>query len=105
MVFSISAMMLDACILSQLEKGASYGYALTLALQNAVECSESTLYPVLRRLEKAGALYSYNKEANGRNRKFYELTADGKAQLSLLRSEWKNFKVVVDGLIGKGGEA
>ncbi len=104
MIFTISSAMLDACILSILEKDASYGYALNLEIQNIIECSESTLYPVLRRLEKAGALKSFNKEFNGRNRKFYEITDEGKDLLSQLRCEWKSFKNIVDNLIIKGGK-
>ena len=66
-----------------------------------MECSESTLYPVLRRLEKDGLLASYNREANGRNRKFYKLTEEGRLQLADMRREWERYKTLVDDLIGK----
>ena len=99
MYFTINANMLNACILAQLEDGASYGYALTQALQDTVECSESTLYPALRRLEKEGLLMSYNKEFNGRNRKFYELTKDGRIQLDMMRSEWTTYCKTVERLL------
>ena len=51
MKFQITATLLEACVLSLLDDGPAYGYIITQRLQDKVECSESTLYPVLRRLE------------------------------------------------------
>lgn len=99
MLFTINSNLLNACILAQLEEGASYGYALTQALQSRVDCSESTLYPVLRRLEKEGLLVSYNKEFNGRNRKFYEITREGREQLKTMREEWSSYSRTVEELL------
>ena len=101
MKFQITATLLEACVLSLLDDGPAYGYIITQRLQDKVECSESTLYPVLRRLKKDGLLASYNREANGRNRKFYKLTEEGRLQLADMRREWERYKALVDDLIGK----
>ena len=54
MVFQIGSALLDACVLSALEEEPLYGYALTQKVKSVVDISESTLYPVLRRLTKDG---------------------------------------------------
>ena len=58
-----------------------YGYQIIKDLSGSVALSESTLYPILRRLEQGGALSSYSVEHNGRLRKFYHLTPQGRRQL------------------------
>ena len=68
MVFQIGSALLDACVLSALEEEPLYGYALTQKVKSVVDISESTLYPVLRRLTKDGLLSTYDQPFNGRNR-------------------------------------
>ena len=53
--------------------------------------SESTLYPVLRRLQKEECLETYDKQFDGRNRRYYKITDKGVIQLNLYRTEWKNY--------------
>jgi len=52
MYFSLGGILLDGCVLAVLSRGDAYGYALTQSLQKVAPISESTLYPVLRRLQK-----------------------------------------------------
>jgi len=73
--------MLDACVLSCLLKADSYGYSIVRELSGKVEISESTLYPILRRLEAGQQLSVYSVEHNGRLRKVYSITAEGRSQL------------------------
>ncbi len=68
---------LDVCVLASLIEGPSYGYKIVKDLKDVVDISESTLYPILRRLEKGEYLTTYSEEANGRLRKFYRLTETG----------------------------
>ena len=56
MTFPLGAPLLDACVLAVLEKEDAYGYSLTQRMKEVVELSESTLYPVLRRLQQSGCL-------------------------------------------------
>ena len=73
--------MIDACVLSVLCRGESHGYKIIKDLSQCMEVSESTLYPVLRRLETAGMLNVHSVEYNGRLRKMYSITYLGRAHL------------------------
>ena len=82
--------LLEACVLSLLLKGDSYGYLLIQEVSTLMPISESTLYPVLRRLEAAGQLTVYSREHNGRLRKYYAITENGKAQIQSFLKEWED---------------
>ena len=68
MVFPVSAALLDALVLSVVSKEDTYGYKITQEIREAMEMSELTLYPVLRRLMKNEFLECYDQEYMGRNR-------------------------------------
>ncbi|MBQ1478306.1 MAG: PadR family transcriptional regulator [Erysipelotrichaceae bacterium] len=72
---------LDVCVLASLLKEDSYGYKIIQTLDGVVDISESTLYPILRRLENNRCLTSYSVEHNGRLRKFYHITEEGKEKI------------------------
>lgn len=72
---------LDACVLAALAQGDSYGYRILREVPESLELTESTLYPVLRRLAKSGSLSEYRREYNGRLRKYYSITDQGRAEL------------------------
>lgn len=88
MGFSITSPLLDACVLAVLETEDMYGYNLTTAIRQQIDLSESTLYPVLRRLQREGCLSTYDTPYNGRNRRYYSITSHGKEELATYRSEW-----------------
>lgn len=98
-MFQISSSIMDACILAALEQGDTYGYELTQNVKKHVLISESTLYPVLRRLQKDHCLDVYDTPVNGRNRRYYRITEVGKQKLSEYRSEWDSYKKTVDGIL------
>lgn len=91
MVFNTGAALLDAIVLAVVSrtKEGTYGYKITQDVRRAINISESTLYPVLRRLQKDGCLEAYDMEFRGRNRRYYKITEKGAAQLNLYQSEWK----------------
>lgn len=93
MVFNTGAALLDAIVLAvvSLDADGTYGYKITHDVRQVIEISESTLYPVLRRLLKDGCLEVYDMEYGGRNRRYYKITDAGMAQLNLYRSEWKSY--------------
>lgn len=93
MVFNTGAALLDAIVLAVVsrEPEGTYGYKITQDVRQAIELSESTLYPVLRRLQKDECLEIYDRECAGRNRRYYKVTERGKAQLELYRCEWKAY--------------
>lgn len=90
MVFNTGAALLDAIVLAAVfrEPEGTYGYKITQDVRQALEVSESTLYPVLRRLQKDGCLDTYDREFAGRNRRYYRITESGLAQLNLYKAEW-----------------
>ena len=90
MVFNTGAALLDAIVLAVVstEPGGTYGYKITQDVRQAIDVSESTLYPVLRRLQKDECLEAYDMEYQGRNRRYYKITEKGRVQLNLYRGEW-----------------
>lgn len=88
--------LIEACILKLLLRGDSYGYQLVREAEEVLSISESTLYPVLRRLETAGALTVYSMEHNGRLRKYYAITEEGKKRIDGFLTEWQDVMKVYD---------
>ncbi len=99
MAFQIGSALLDACVLAVLTSGDTYGYQLTQQIRSVVEVSESTLYPVLRRLQKDGAVEPYDEPFQGRNRRYYRLTPKGRELCDAYRLEWKTFKKKIDQIL------
>lgn len=93
--------MLDVCVLSALLREASYGYKIIKDLQPYIEISESTLYPILRRLEGSGALSVYSAEHNGRLRKYYAITQSGKERIQEFLEEWKGMLAIYEYIKGE----
>jgi PadR family transcriptional regulator PadR len=103
MSFQIGSTLLDACVLSVLAKGDTYGYVLTQTMKQAIDISESTLYPVLRRLQKEGHLRTYDEPFQGRNRRYYAITETGTGKYLEYKQEWTEYKTKLNSLIN-GGE-
>jgi len=93
MVFNTGAALLDAIVLSVVsgEQMGTYGYKITQQVREVIDISESTLYPVLRRLQKDSCLETYDVAIDGRNRRYYRITEDGRLQLNLYRAEWRSY--------------
>ena len=100
MVFNTGAALLDAIVLAVVSKDeeGTYGYKITQDVRKAIDVSESTLYPVLRRLQKDDCLEVYDMECAGRNRRYYKITGSGWAQLRLYESEWRQYSDKITGL-------
>ncbi|MBG9452792.1 PadR family transcriptional regulator [Lysinibacillus sphaericus] len=96
MTFQLGSALLDACVLAIVDKEDAYGYSLTQQIQSVMEISESTLYPVLRRLQKANYLTTYDQPYQGRNRRYYKITDQGRIRLLELLKEWQRYKEMVD---------
>ena len=88
--------LIEACILKLLLRGDSYGYQLVREAEEVLAISESTLYPVLRRLETAGALKVYSMEHHGRLRKYYAITDAGRRRIDEFLVEWQDVMKVYD---------
>ncbi len=101
MNFTTGAALLDAIVLSVVsrEPEGTYGYKITQEVKQALDLSESTLYPVLRRLQKDGCLTVYDTTANGRNRRYYMITQVGREQLAAYKAEWQRYAASIDQLL------
>lgn len=106
MVFNTGAALLDAVVLKAVSKDeeGSYGYKITQEVRQALEVSESTLYPVLRRLQKDDCLVTYDLQFDGRNRRYYKITEKGSLQLKLYVTEWQLYSDKLTKMF-EGGDA
>lgn len=104
MVFNTGAALLDAIVLAVVsrETQGTYGYKITQDVRQALEVSESTLYPVLRRLQKDGCLEVYDMQFDGRNRRYYKVTERGSVQLNLYQKEWRLYSKKINGIFEGG---
>jgi PadR family transcriptional regulator, regulatory protein PadR len=90
---------LTVAVLAQLREE-HYGYTLRKALASrGMEIEESTLYPLLRRLESQGLLTSQWREEEKRNKRFYRLSADGETVLAKLLEEWQTINAAIDRIV------
>ena len=93
--------LLDACVLAILARGESYGYRISQDAEQVMAVSESTLYPILRRMEQQGHLDTRQQEHNGRLRKYYRITPNGETRLQTFKAEWREVKKMVDYITGE----
>ena len=99
MNFTAGSALLDAVVLSVVSLEGTYGYKITQDVRQVMDVSESTLYPVLRRLQKDGLLETYDMEFQGRNRRYYKITSNGMILLDKYRSEWLTYKSGIDKIL------
>lgn len=100
MSLSVTTELLDGCVLAILTKEDLYGYALTQKVQASLPVSESTMYPVLRRLKNKKWLAAYDEAFDGRNRRYYKITADGTTRLNEIRNDWESFRDTMNDILG-----
>lgn len=81
--------LLDICVLAAIKDEESYGYQIIKDMKPYVDISESTLYPILRRLETAELLTVRSAEHNGRLRKYYRITDAGLSRIRAFKEEWR----------------
>jgi PadR family transcriptional regulator PadR len=86
--------LLDVCVLTALRGEESYGYQIIKDIRPYVEISESTLYPILRRLESAELISVRTAEHNGRLRKYYSITSAGLERIEAFKEEWREIMLI-----------
>lgn len=86
--------LLDICVLASIKNEDSYGYQIIKDMKPYVDISESTLYPILRRLETAELLTVRSAEHNGRLRKYYHITDLGLKRIDDFKEEWKEIEAI-----------
>lgn len=95
--------MLEVCVLAALKSEDSYGYKIIKDVRPFVEISESTLYPILKRLEAAGFITVNTVQHNGRLRKYYHLTQSGKTRIDIFIDEWQEIMNIYKFVTGEVG--
>lgn len=92
-------------ILNLLEKREQYGYQLIKELERMSDgtfsLKEGTLYPILHTMEAEGWVESYWEEAEGRKRKYYRITDNGRQHFQEKKQEWRLFRGAVDRALGE----
>lgn len=86
--------LLDVCVLAAIKNEPSYGYQIIKDMKPYVSISESTLYPILRRLESGKLLTVQSAEHNGRLRKYYSITPAGLDRIEAFTQEWKEIMAI-----------
>jgi len=103
MAIQVTGTLLDACVLALLADSDAYGYSLTQSVRDTLDVSESTLYPVMRRLQTDDCLTTYDEPHSGRNRRYYSITERGLQKYRACLEEWEMFKKRIDSILGGGG--
>ena len=93
--------LLDVCVLAAIKDEDSYGYQIIKDIKPYVEISESTLYPILRRLESAALLTVRSAEHNGRLRKYYHITQKGLERIADFKKEWEEIISIYNFVMGE----
>ena len=96
--------LLEVCVLKALTGGESYGYKIIKDVSAYIEISESTLYPILKRLEADGHLVCATAEYNGRLRKYYSITPSVRERIRVFLEEWNEVMTVYRYIRDETGE-
>ena len=94
--------LLDVCVLSVLREEPSYGYKIIADVAPYIEISESTLYPILKRLESSGAVTTHSREFNGRLRKYYKITEKGLQKICEFIEDVREFEKIYEFIVNGG---
>ena len=94
--------LLDVCVLAAIQDQESYGYRIIKDMKPYVEISESTLYPILRRLESGAMLSVTTVEHNGRLRKYYRITQLGRQRIEDFKADWNEMLAIYNFVTREG---
>lgn len=102
MTFTLNTPMFDFVVLSVIANGDAYGYQISQIIKKAANTKDSTLYPILKRLQDNRYVETYDQQFQGRNRKYYSITDTGREHHQELLKEWDTYKTTIDEIV-KGG--
>lgn len=89
MHFPVSSTLIEFLILAIVDEQDSYGYEISQTIKLVATIRESSLYPILKKLEQSNYVTTYSQEHQGRQRKYYAITEEGKEYLFFLKNEWQ----------------
>nr|WP_244244596.1 PadR family transcriptional regulator [Marinilactibacillus kalidii] len=88
--------MIEYYILANLKYGDSYGYEIVKTISAHMPITESTLYPILKRLESQGKVSTFSSAYNGRLRKYYKLESEGLDSIKSFLGSWEKVEAIHD---------
>ena len=97
--YPVSSLMIEYLILVVIDRHDSYGYEISQTVKLVASIKESTLYPILKRMESSGYVCTYKEDFQGRTRKYYSITEQGKEQLRFLAQEWISYRDTIQAII------
>lgn len=93
--------LVEICVLAAIRDEDSYGYKIVKDISQYIKVSESTLYPILKRLEAGGSIRVYSVEHNSRLRKYYSITSQGMKQIEKFKEEWVTVEKAYQFIVGE----
>lgn len=99
MIFPLNVPMFDLLVLAVVENEDAYGYQISQIIKNISNTKDSALYPVLKRLQDNHYVTAYDEQFQGRNRRYYRITEDGRERCRALVNEWNQYKTEIDQII------
>ena len=94
---------MDLLILQLLSEREMYGYEMVTELasrsETVFQMKEGTLYPLLHKLEKEGAVGAYEQKAEGRVRRYYRITSKGRGRLAEQKKSWRRYAAAVNAVL------
>lgn len=99
MTFTLNTPMFDFLVLSVIAQEDAYGYQISQIIKQAANTKDSTLYPILRRLQENQYVETYDQQFQGRNRRYYTITEPGQQQYRSLLEEWDTYKTTIDAIV------
>lgn len=99
MTFTLNAPMFDLLVLSVIAKQDAYGYEISQIIKKAANTKDSTLYPILKKLQDGRFVETYDQQYQGRNRKYYTITDSGRTHHQNLLKEWDTYKITIDEIV------
>ncbi|MDD3795864.1 MAG: PadR family transcriptional regulator [Lachnospiraceae bacterium] len=102
MGFPMNAQIFDLLVLAVLAREDAYGYQISQRIKAASNTKDSTLYPVLRRLQEANCLETYDQQFQGRNRRYYSITPEGRRRYEEARREWAEYTEAINQIVNGG---
>lgn len=99
MIYPLNPALMELLVLSSVLQEDSYGYKIGQQLKKISNLKDSALYPVLRRLSENHYVDVYDRQIQGRNRKYYKITEAGKQEQARLEQEWHEFTAAVDEIL------
>lgn len=104
MIYPLTPPLLEMLILSIVDRGDSYGYQISQQLKPVSGLKDSALYPVLKRLSESGYIEAYDSTYQGRNRKYYRMTAPGRDYYHMLAQAWTEYQDAIQKIMEGEGE-